>query len=79
MFEPSELFFAGMIVSVIGCVVKVLKLCVFNCRTVEIMGITIYNSTLYERLIEQQRSNSNASNNTLTGINPMRPTGLLNV
>jgi hypothetical protein len=73
----SELFFAGMIVSVIGCIIKVFKLCILNCRQVEIFGTTIYNSTLYESFVNrQQQSNSNASSSNT--LNPMRPTGLLN-
>ena len=77
MFEPSELFFAGMIVSIIGCVIKVFKLCVFNVRQVECFGITCYSSTLFDRLIGE-RSNSNASTYSLRGNNPMLPGPLLN-
>ena len=71
----SELFFAGMIVSVIGCCLKLTKMCLYNVRTVDCFGLTVYNSTLFERLVGE-RTNSNASNNSV-GFNPMLPRPLL--
>ena len=76
MFQPSELFVAGAIVTGVGCFIKFCKLCIYNVRQIEIFGIVIYNSQLLENRIQ---SISNASSNTLMGVNPMRPQGLLNV
>ena len=77
MLDVSELFLAGALVSAIGCVIKVFKLCVFNVREVNCLGFSIYHSALFDRLVgEQSRANSNAS---MRGVNPMLPSPLLNV
>ena len=73
----SELFWAGFVVTVIGCSIKVLKMCITNCRQVDCMGFTVFNTTLYDHLLNRTSSNASSSN-TIGGINPMRPNPLLN-
>ena len=74
--DVSELFLAGALVSAIGCVLKLAKMCLFNVREVNCFGFSIYHSALFERLVgEQSRTNSNAS---MRGVNPMLPQPLLN-
>ena len=74
----SELFFAGFVVSVIGCSIKIFKMCITNCRQVECMGFTIFNSTLYESFVNRTSSNASSSSSLVRGTNPMLPGPLLN-
>lgn len=76
----TELFYAGLTVSAIGCFIKTLKILVNNCRQIECMGFTVYNSTLYENLVNRVASNSTSStNNLIRQNNPMISAPLLGV
>ena len=74
----SELFWAGFIVSVIGCSIKLFKMCITNCRQIDCMGMTIFNSTLYESFVNRTSSNASSSSSLVRGTNPMLPGPLLN-
>ena len=79
MIAVSELFLAGVLVTAVGCVIKVFKMFISNCRQIDCCGMTVYNSTMYEGFINRITSASNASTNSLLrGVNPMQPTPLLN-
>ena len=77
MIEPSEIFLAGVIVTGVGCLIKVFKMFISNCRQIECCGVTVYNSTMYEGFINRLTSGSNASTNSIVrGVNPMQPNPL---
>lgn len=69
----SELFWTGVIVSIVTCILKAIKLCIYNLRQVECFGIKIYDSELLpNRIQSDSNASSNNSSYSINGINPMR-------
>ena len=75
MQQFSELFWTGIVVGVIGCVLKCFRLCIYNVRKMQIFGITFYDSELLPTR-RNTDENSNQSSYSINGINPMRVTTL---